>query len=661
MRSVACVLLVACASAAPPPPVDPAARCPEPAQAAPPAAPETPAVANVGEVVLDGTPEVPAAVRAKIARYQETRSASVEAIAGDGRSLLIATRFAETAQIHEVRMPMGDRRQLTFAEEPARAAELLPDGSVLYMGDVGGAENFQIYRLDRSAGRTTLLTDGRSRHAEYAVSRDGSRIAYNGNARNGRDMDLYLGDGRSASAGALLLERQGHWSPMEFSRDGRSLLVQEVVSINDLRLHVVDLETKVVRAITPASPASSNRSATFGTSPEVVYVTSDREGEFVELYEVSLAGPSPAWRPLTRRIPWNVEEVALSADGRTLAFTTNEDGYSVLSLLDARTRRSQSVQTPRGVIGGLQFAKGAPVLAFTGSGFTRTGDAYTYDLRTRRVARWTESEVGGLDASRFVEPSLAMTRSFDDRMVPGYLYKPAAGGPFPVVIHIHGGPEGQARPRFDPLLQYLAVESGIAILVPNVRGSDGYGKSALLADNGRLREDSVKDIGAFLDWIVAEPDLDESRVAVFGGSYGGYMVLASLVHFGERIRAGVDVVGISNFVTFLENTSPYRQDLRRVEYGDERDPGMREHLQRISPVTNVDRIRSALFVAHGANDPRVPASEAEAIVQAVRQGGREVWYMLARNEGHGFQKKENRDAFLELAVAFLERQLGPRP
>lgn len=251
--------------------------------------------------------------------------------------------------------------------------------------------------------------------------------------------------------------------------------------------------------------------------------------------------------------------------------------------------------------------------------------------------------------------------SFDGRQIPAFFYPAKAPGPRPVVVWIHGGPEAQARPEFSATIQYLTTESGISVLVPNVRGSDGYGKSYLLLDNADKREDSVKDIGALLDFVAKQPDLDKSRVAVLGGSYGGYMVLASLTHFPERIVAGVDVVGISNFITFLENTSPYRRDLRRAEYGDERDPKMRDLLAKISPTNNVQRIRSALFVAHGANDPRVPAAEAEQIVSRVRQSGKDVWYMLAKNEGHGFTRKENRDAFALLSVLFLEKHLVQRP
>ena len=279
------------------------------------------------------------------------------------------------------------------------------------------------------------------------------------------------------------------------------------------------------------------------------------------------------------------------------------------------------------------------------------------DLRRRSLTRWTQSEIGGLDPSRFVEPTVVRYDTFDERQIPAFYYRPPGEGPFPVVVLIHGGPESQARPYFSPLTQYLASERGIAVLVPNVRGSDGYGKSYLLLDNGAQREDSVQDIGALLDWAQAQDELDTDRAAVYGASYGGYMVLASLLYFGDRLRAGVDMVGISNFVTFLQNTREYRRDLRRAEYGDERDAEMRATLMRISPLTRAAEIRSALFVAHGANDPRVPVSEAEQLVEAVRGAGQSVWYMLARNEGHGFRRKENRDLFMQLMVMFLEQQL----
>ncbi|MBW2536862.1 MAG: S9 family peptidase, partial [Deltaproteobacteria bacterium] len=561
--------------------------------------------------------------------------------------------------LHLVERPLGARRQLTFAPEPVKHATFVPDaaGQVLYMSDVGGNEQYQIFHLDLTSGQATLLTDGKSPHGGYVWSHDGKRIAYTSNARNGKDMDLYLGDGRSRSAAALFLERQGHWFPIDWSHDGTQLLVGQYLSINDTRLYRVELQNKKVTRVSPPSPLASYRNALFSRDGRKLYVTTDREGEFVELYEVALG--SGNWKPLTRKIPWNVEGLALSPDGRQLAFTTNEEGYSVLRLLDLRSGRYREAKgIPKGIIVGLRFARGAPVLGFSLLGPTRTGDVYLYSTRRRRLTRWTRSEVGGLNAERFVEPELVRYKTFDGRKIPAFYYRPPkSAGPFPLMIYIHGGPEAQARPYFSALVQHLLLESNVAVLVPNVRGSDGYGKSYLLLDNGFKREDSVKDIGALLDWVATRRELNPKRVAVFGGSYGGYMVLAALTHFPQRIVAGVDIVGISNFVTFLKNTKAYRRDLRRAEYGDERDPKMNAFLQRISPNNNVERIKSALFVAHGANDPRVPLSETDQMVEAVRGRGQDVWYMVAMNEGHGFRKKDNRDMFYYLTVMFLEKHL----
>ncbi|MCC6215460.1 MAG: alpha/beta fold hydrolase [Polyangiaceae bacterium] len=652
------------ARAAAPPVATAAAPCP-PSAAPPAAASDAPvSAAPPAALVLDGTPAVPAALRDRLGRYLETRAAPLASLSDDGRAVLVTTRFGQTAQTHLVRAPLGARTQLTFGGEPASRASFVPGraDAIVFATDAGGNEQFQLHRQDLATGEVRLLTDGRSRNESYAWAWDGSRLAYSSNARNGRDMDVWWSDGKSASASRLFLERSGHWTPLELSRDGKRLLLQEYVSINDSRIFLADTETGAVTRITPEAPVAAHRAAALDPSGQRLWLTSDRAGEFNELYEVDLSRPEAPWRPLSRHVSWNVEAVALSPDARSLAFTTNEDGYSVLRILDTASRRDRVVAgVPRGVISGLRFARRASVLGFTFSSATTPGDAYTYDLGRGRVERWTESELGGLPRERFAEPTLVRFPSFDGRSIPAFYYAAKGAGPRPVVVWIHGGPEAQARPELSALIQYLVAESGISVLVPNVRGSDGYGKTYLQADDGVRREDSVKDIGALLDWVATRPELDAKRVAVIGGSYGGYMVLASLVHFGERLAAGVDVVGIAHFVTFLENTSAYRRDLRRAEYGDERDPAMREHLTRISPATNAARIRRPLFVAHGQNDPRVPASEAEQIVAAVRGAGQEVWYMLARNEGHGFTKKENRDTFSLLAILFLEKHLGVIP
>ncbi len=312
---------------------------------------------------------------------------------------------------------------------------------------------------------------------------------------------------------------------------------------------------------------------------------------------------------------------------------------------------------PQGVISGLRFARNRNVVALTLATPTSPAGVYTYDPASGRLTRFTEARLEGMDASRFVSPRLIEVASFDGESIPLLYYRPAGSGPFPVLLWFHGGPEGQARPDFDPLIQFFVAELGIAVVAPNVRGSDGYGRRYLGLDDGSLRWNAVRDVGAVLDWIRDRIELDETRVGAHGASYGGYMVLASLVEYGRRIRAGCDMVGISNIVSFLENTSPYRRDLRRREYGDERDPAMRAALEAASPLLQASRIQSALFIAHGENDPRVPLSEAQAIASLVEDSGIEVWRMFARGEGHSFRKRTNRDRFYELLATFFKRHL----
>ena len=354
-----------------------------------------------------------------------------------------------------------------------------------------------------------------------------------------------------------------------------------------------------------------------------------------------------------------------------MAFVTNEDGRSRVYLMDTRSREYRRIESiPTGLAFGLTFSPDDRQLGMTLNLTQTPSDAFVLDLGEEpldygQLTRWTTSEVGGLDTTAFRTPDLVRYPSFDTvggqpREIPAWVYKPAGRGPFPVVISIHGGPEGQARPAFSATYQMWLDKLGVAVIQPNVRGSRGYGKTYLGLDNGFRREDSVRDIGALLDWIDTQPDLDASRVAVFGGSYGGYMVLASAVHFSDRLKAAVDIVGISSFVTFLENTQDYRRDLRRVEYGDERDPVMRAHLEKISPLNNVEKIRVPLFVVQGQNDPRVPVTEAEQMVAALRERGQSVWYMNALNEGHGYRKRDNRDAFQQALMMFFEEHLVQR-
>jgi dipeptidyl aminopeptidase/acylaminoacyl peptidase len=361
-------------------------------------------------------------------------------------------------------------------------------------------------------------------------------------------------------------------------------------------------------------------------------------------------------------LPWDVDGASLSPDGKLMALRINVDGRDELRLMDLAT--GQLVPTgalPAGSVSQVQFHRNRPDLAFTVSNAQGPAQVYTLDLGTGRVEPWTRARLHpALDRAALTEQQIVRWTSFDGRTISGLLTRPPARftGKRPVLINIHGGPEAQAKIGFGGRTNHLIQELGLAVIQPNVRGSSGYGKTFLALDNGRLREDSVKDIGALLDWIATQPDLDPTRVVVAGGSYGGYMSLAVATHYAQRIAGSIDVVGISHFVTFLENTETYRRDLRRVEYGDERDPAMRAFLHEISPLTQAHRITRPLFVVQGKNDPRVPVTEAEQIVAKARANGTPVWYMRAENEGHGFARQENADYQFYATVMFLKQVMG---
>ncbi len=626
-------------------------------------------VREVGQLVLDGVPEIPARIVEKTRQYQNIRPAGLAAWTPDGAGLFILTRFGEADQVHHVATPRGMRKQITFFDEPVGSASFgTAEDWFLFTKDVGGNEMSQIYRFDLGTGEAALLTDGESQNGSPVWSNTKDRVAWRSTVRNGRDHDVWVMDPTSPDGKRMVLEAQGYFYPLDWSPDDRTLLVAQAVSANESYLWTVDVATgkrtplanhKKVKGETIAYGT-----AAFDASGAGVWFTSDEGSEFQHLRWAKVgAAKSEA---VLAGMGWDTAIAAMPEDRSRLALRVNAGGADQLHFMDAKTRELVQVPLDLGILEGARFSPDGKSLAVEFETTASPKDVYVVDVATRRMTRWTEAEVGGLDTSTFVKSELVEFPTFDKgpdgrtRMIPAFVYKPRGNGPFPVVIRIHGGPESQAKAWFSYTSQYEVNELGCAVIYPNVRGSEGYGKTYLKLDNGFRREDSVKDIGALLDWIDTQPDLDASRVAVTGGSYGGYMVLACLVHYGDRLRAGVDAVGISNFVTFLENTSEYRRDLRRVEYGDERDPKMRAHLEKISPTNHAGEIRSALFVVQGANDPRVPASEAEQIVKIVRGKGNPAWYMLARDEGHGFAKKSNADYQLWAGSLFWEEYLLPK-
>jgi dipeptidyl aminopeptidase/acylaminoacyl peptidase len=616
------------------------------------------AVERPAALVADGIPPVPMALAEQTRPYMEFRTASFAGWQPRDSSMLVTTRFGNTTQIHRVARPMGTREQLSFEVERVTGT-WSPDGDVLLAWkDVGGNEFYQLHTL--RDGRLTLITDGRSRNTFLgAWSRDGRFIGYSSTRRTGRDTDLYLVDPRDPSSDRMLVQVSGGgWGIVDFAPDGRSAVVGEYIQISKSNLHLLDIASGRLTAIGDHSQPVAYGNAKFAPDG-TLWVTSDERSEFQRLGTIDLrTGIFTAVAPESR---WDVSSFDIAHDGSFIAYVINEAGSSRLRILDPRSRDARSVDAlPAGVITGLRIAPWGEIgLTFTSA--RSAADAYSVEPRTLRVTRWTLSETGGLDVDANVTPELVEIRSFDGEPVSGFLYLPDGArfpGPRPLIMSIHGGPESQARPNFLGRNNYLLNELGIALFYPNVRGSSGYGKRFVGLDDGPFRrEDSVRDIGAFLDTLARHPALDSARFGVTGGSYGGYMCYASAIRYGERLRGALCVVAISSFVTFLENTEAYRRDLRRVEYGDERDPAQRAKLLEISPLTRVAEMRVPLMVVTGANDPRVPASEADQIVAAVRGQGREAWHLLGRDEGHGFAKKVNQDYQFWTSLMFWERTL----
>jgi dipeptidyl aminopeptidase/acylaminoacyl peptidase len=643
-------LLLACAIAAAPPGL----------ALAQPAGGEPVTRIERGQLVMEGVPEAPETARERLLQYNNVRAAAFADFTADG-NVLITTRFGDVAQLHEIAAPLGMRRQLTFYPEPITGASTRPDGSndLVFVKDRGGDEFFQGFVFDRASGRATAFTEAGTRNEGLVWSRDG-KIAYWAVARSGQGQrEIVAGDPSRPETRKVVTRGPSGLSVIDVSPDGNRLLLGEYVSVTKSRRMIFDLAVGTSVEIAAAADGSdvSMDGGRFSADGKTVFLVSDEGAEFARLVRIDLA--TGARTVLSGDLSWDVERFELSRDGRVIAYSVNEGGLSRLKLMDARSGRAlPAPDLPQGVLTGLGFDRDGRRLGLSLSTPSSPGDVWVYDLRARKLVRWTESEIGGLAPQRFASPSLITYDSFDGRQIPAFLYTPDRPGRHPVIITIHGGPEGQSRPNFSPSAQYWVNELGAAVLAPNVRGSTGYGKTYVGLDNGFKREDSVKDIGALLDWIARQPNLDPSRVVVYGGSYGGYMVLASLTHFNDRLAGGVDIVGISNFVTFLENTQGYRRDLRRAEYGDERDPAMRAHLERISPLNNATKITRPLFIIQGLNDPRVPVSEAEQMLAKVRSGGGPVWYLMAKDEGHGFAKKTNRDFQREAETMFFAKVFG---
>jgi dipeptidyl aminopeptidase/acylaminoacyl peptidase len=613
-------------------------------------------------LVVEGVPKIPASLVETAGRYGSYRSAILADWHPARREMLVATRFGDTPQLHLVKAPGAARQQLTFYADTVATARFHPSGGdyILFMKDIGGGEWFQLYRYDVESGNVTLLTDGKSRNLPGPWSSSGDQIAYVSTRRTGQNTDLWVMNPADPKSDHLLTQlKGGGWEPVDWSADDKSILLLEEVSINESYLWLVDAATGEKTELTPHDTKEkvAYSSARFSKNGKGIYVTTDLGSEFQRLALLDSAGKNPQF--LTSDIPWDVESFDLTHDGKRLAFLTNEEGLSVLHVMSTATHKKIKLPAlPAGVMDGLRWHRDGLELAFSLSNAQSAGDCYSLNVATGKFERWTNSE-SAVKTDSFPAAELVRWKSFDGRMISGFLYKPPARftGKRPVLVAIHGGPEGQSQPTFLKRDNYLVNVLGIALILPNVRGSTGYGKTFSLMDNGFKREDTYKDINALFDWVGTRPDLDAERICVTGGSYGGHMTLAVSTFYSDRIRCSVDIVGMSNLVTFLEHTEGYRRDLRRVEYGDERDPKMHDFLEQIAPMNNIAKIKKPMLVVAGKNDPRVPVTESGQIVEALKKQGTPVWYLMAKDEGHGFRKKQNQDFQFYTTIEFLQEFL----
>ena len=593
-----------------------------------------------------------------LSRYLNVRSAYGSSLAPDG-TLAFLMDTTGVAQVWTLDGPRGWPEQRTFSDEPVSFVDYSPERPELVFGmDEGGNERMQLHRLDADGRIHDLTARPEAKHRWGGWSPDGERFAFASNRRDKAVFDVYVQDrDATGDAAGLVWEGDGWLSVGGWSPDGAKLLVSEAHSSFDQDLYVLDLATEELTHLTPHEGRVRYTSASWGPDGGGVYCVTDAESDTLSLARLSLDGDLE----IVRSDPeWNIDGVALDRDSARLVYSRNVEGYNDLTVgeLTGPTTLEEfpTPDLPGGLAGGVSWGPDAERFAVSVTGRTENTNVFVVETETGESERWTEASTAGIPRESFVEPEVIRFESFDGRSIPALFSLPeeAGDGDTPVVVDIHGGPESQRRPSFSGLTQYF-LSRGYAVFEPNVRGSTGYGKAYTHLDDVEKRMDSVRDVRAGVEWLHDHPAVDPDRIVAMGGSYGGFMVLAALTEYPDLWAAGVDVVGIANFVTFLENTGDWRRELREAEYGSLAED--REFLESISPINNVDRIAAPLFVLHGANDPRVPVGEAEQIAERAAEQGVPVEKLVFDDEGHGISKRENRIEAYTRVVDFLDEHV----
>lgn len=612
-----------------------------------------------------GVPKVPASLAKEVKRYLGAYGLPLAGWHPEKRELWVKgiSSAAWVARIEApagaqkpwVYLPFGDVYDLYFQPQAKH---------LLYNRDVNGDESFQLFHYNLATRASTPLSEEKSRNTEPVWSHSGERVVWSYSPSKGSGVSLSVGNPFEPKNRRLLVESTGNYlKAHDWSPDDTQVTFCEFIGNTTSRLWVVEVEKGEKRLLSGKDEKADAYydSPIFSKDGKGIFVITDRASDVRRLAYLDLS--TGQFKNLTAAIHWDVDEFQLSPDGKTLAFAINENGVSKLYLLETANGSYKPVSDlPLGVISDLKWHSSSTELAFNFKSPRTPNDVYSVDVKTNKVEQWAKSVSGGVALDQLPLPELIQWKSFDNRTISGFLYRPSTSfaGKRPVIIDIHGGPEEQYRPTFGYEDNYLINELGVVKIYPNVRGSTGYGKQFLDLDNGIRREDAVKDIGALLDWIGKQPDLDADRVLVQGSSYGGYMSLSVAARYSDRIRGAISDSGAANLATFIERTEGWRRDLRRAEFGDEKEPQIRAFMESTAPLNNIRKIKKPLLVIQGKNDPRVAAGEAEAIVNAAKQQRTPVWYVLANDEGHTFVKQGNRDFRLYSIILFIKDRLLPQ-
>jgi dipeptidyl aminopeptidase/acylaminoacyl peptidase len=586
-------------------------------------------------------------------QYLSIRGAGFPTISPDGSQIAFRTNITGTSQVWRVSGKSGWPEQLTFFPSSVSAVKWSPTGNtILVAADNNGDEQFQLYLVKSDGtGIRPLTSNPKVRHNFGGWSSDGRQILYSSNKRDPKYFDCYLMD-VSSGAEKLVFQMDAMTSAEALSHDGKTLIAAEAKSNTDVNLYAVDVATGKGRLLTPHTTEAVYNPIEFSSDDKTLTLISNQDRDFLNIAEMNAATGKITF---IRDESSDIEGASMSPNGRLMAYTANHDGYSDLSIWDIRQRKNLKIQVPRGMYAPGDFTADSKSLVLGLSSAGSASDVYSLNIASSKLTRATFSSYAGIDPRSFNEPSLVHYKTFDGRDIPAFLLLPKNAPQdhsLPVILSIHGGPEAQERPAFNPINQYL-VSRGYAVLSPNIRGSSGYGKAYLAMDNGPKRWDALKDLAAAVDWVATQPSLNPKKVVAMGGSYGGFATLAMLVHYPDRFAAGIDMFGPADFKTFYAHTAAYRRALRIAEYGDpDKDS---DFLDAISPLRHVDKITAPLLVLQGAMDPRVPESESRSIYESVKARGGVSEYVLFPDEGHGFAKLPNRIKAFEAVVAFLDK------